>query len=685
MFLLDLIIKSAVIGIIVFTAGKVLFSRDSEWKLFLWKSFFSIVVVLPLLLFVVPQIKVPLVVQLKSFEQEENTPRVLASNEFLSEYRLSSNNRIIRIGVDSPESGDSNASGFNPLREPLFLFWLTGFLAVLTWLAIGHYMINGPGNKGHLIKEGNIVGITDQLRSEMKISKSVNLYISNTASVPFTSGIIKPFIFLPQNFMDLPESGKSLSLRHELEHIRRGDNLWNILVNLCCSLFWFNPLIWVFANWYRIFREKSVDEKIVKSGVAAADYAHLLVNVAAQVNRQPGFIVNAVLISKVSSLKDRIISILYTDKNEKSCKPANKAGILVILIAAAVFVAALTPVDFAVRSEKVSHVFQTEMAKFSQRDVKGIFSQFAAIDDHLDELSLERLKDLSRQYPFLREIRYALIVSLLKSGKNREAQAEAAIVDLLSKDNYSAKKRLASIYAYADKTKIALHWLYLACAQEPEAIEDVYRWRSFRNIRKNRNLGKLEKAAERGTIAELFDNFVIEDLLESSRQASLPAANNCPIEILATIAASDPDHNHRELALELLGGLGSDLAYSAIENAVTSEIDTDIIETAFECINYLPDEIINPRIDQTSQLFENPWAVTFSSKLLAKVDPQKAATNLLNVLLLKTDQECQKYAIHFLSLIPVHGQIALKEVAEHHPSDSMKSRARRYLKTDGDH
>lgn len=88
-----------------------------------------------------------------------------------------------------------------------------------------------------------------------------NIYMCRHIKEPFTCGLVKPKIFLPEN---LNTEQKKCVLLHEQMHIRRHD-LW------LCGIFyavlllnWFNPFIWLAHRCFVTDCECSCDEAVLK-------------------------------------------------------------------------------------------------------------------------------------------------------------------------------------------------------------------------------------------------------------------------------------------------------------------------------------------------------------------------------------------------------------------------------------
>ncbi len=99
-------------------------------------------------------------------------------------------------------------------------------------------------------------------------------------SVPLVAGLLRPAILLPMAAEEWPAERLEAALRHEREHLRRGD-LWTLLLShLACAVYWFHPLVWMVAGRLRAEQEHACDDAVILSGFSTAGYAEALVAAA---------------------------------------------------------------------------------------------------------------------------------------------------------------------------------------------------------------------------------------------------------------------------------------------------------------------------------------------------------------------------------------------------------------------
>lgn len=106
-----------------------------------------------------------------------------------------------------------------------------------------------------------LTDVTAVLREELECVDRVRIYRIPGERISFAAGWLRPVIFLQETSTDREQE---LILRHELIHVVRRDALLRWLSEWICCLYWWNPLIYVWKNYYLEFRESSCDERVVK-------------------------------------------------------------------------------------------------------------------------------------------------------------------------------------------------------------------------------------------------------------------------------------------------------------------------------------------------------------------------------------------------------------------------------------
>lgn len=98
-------------------------------------------------------------------------------------------------------------------------------------------------------------------------------------SSPLTFGWWRGTILLPESSLTQPE-GLRVALLHELVHLKRQDWLMLLCARLTAALWWFHPLVHVLVRQLRLEIEAACDDRVLRFGVSAPDYAGYLVSFA---------------------------------------------------------------------------------------------------------------------------------------------------------------------------------------------------------------------------------------------------------------------------------------------------------------------------------------------------------------------------------------------------------------------
>jgi len=106
--------------------------------------------------------------------------------------------------------------------------------------------------------------------------RKIRTLVSEKPTSPFTYGIFRPRIILPEWCLSLQEDELRMILAHECSHATHFDVVKNAVAMLAVSVFWFNPAAWFLRKQMQQNIEMACDSDAVKSGDKKR-YAELLV------------------------------------------------------------------------------------------------------------------------------------------------------------------------------------------------------------------------------------------------------------------------------------------------------------------------------------------------------------------------------------------------------------------------
>ena len=179
-------------------------------------------------------------------------------------------------------------SHLSPLIPYLPTLWLIGAPLTFTLLATGLVGSERLRRRATPLTAGPAFDACDRLRQTLKITRRVALAVCDDVAQPILVGIIRPLILLPTAALAgwTPEQ-LDMVLLHELAHVRRWDNLVNLLQRIVESLLFFHPAVWLVSRQVRRDREECCDAAVIRHTDRPHQYAELLVSIAAALRGGP--------------------------------------------------------------------------------------------------------------------------------------------------------------------------------------------------------------------------------------------------------------------------------------------------------------------------------------------------------------------------------------------------------------
>lgn len=202
-----------------------------------------------------------------------------------------------------------------PARRPWIpILWAAGALAVLGRLTAGMIRLAWLKRTARPIDSANGVPCLE----------------SDRVTMPMTCGVFQPVILLPAAHSNWPAERLRLVRAHELVHVQQRDCLFQIVTQMACALYWYNPLAWLAAAQFRKERERACDDGVLRLGISGPEYAgHLLELVR---TLRPGATpALAVAMAHQSHLESRLVALLDARINRNGL--SRKAALATMLAA----------------------------------------------------------------------------------------------------------------------------------------------------------------------------------------------------------------------------------------------------------------------------------------------------------------------------------------------------------------
>jgi beta-lactamase regulating signal transducer with metallopeptidase domain len=292
---------AGIIFIIIWLVNTTLKIRSPQWQLALW-----LIVLIRLILppdFSLPCsgrnliARLPVVerfVQIFDFLNPNQRSVMIEQNDSLG---VSGDDQLI------PVENISRSWLFNKYQTDRFFagsffIWIMGTFIFLTIYLKKLIRFHVIVKKANIVENQNTQAILQEWCAQLKIKLKVRLVSSGQYLSPFTVGIIKPIIYLPQRTIDLENINHLESIiAHEICHIKRVDNLWIKLQSLLQIVYFFNPVVWYINSKISLSRECICDNMVLSSKKISAEiYGNGIMTVlklnlfgAEGINVLPGF------------------------------------------------------------------------------------------------------------------------------------------------------------------------------------------------------------------------------------------------------------------------------------------------------------------------------------------------------------------------------------------------------------
>ncbi len=155
--------------------------------------------------------------------------------------------------------------------------WLIGAPLVFMLAATGLAGAERLRHQSRLLHSGEVEDICHRLRVSLRMAHSVAIGVCDQVASPVLIGVLRPVILLPPAaLMGWNADQLEMVLIHELAHVRRWDNLINLLQRVVESVLFFHPVVWMVSRWVRCEREHCCDEVVLTYTRQPRAYAQML-------------------------------------------------------------------------------------------------------------------------------------------------------------------------------------------------------------------------------------------------------------------------------------------------------------------------------------------------------------------------------------------------------------------------
>lgn len=234
-----------------------------------------------------------------------------------------------------PQTASAGASvhGFSALWAALIAVWVVGFVVLLHKWISGWLSASSAVNTGEEITQGREFEALIRAKRRAGVQSPIRLLLSSAGMEPGVFGIFHPVLLWPAGLsVRLDDAQIEAIMAHELEHVRRRDNLTSAIHLFVEAIFWFHPLVrWITACLSEE-RERACDERVLEFASRPEAYAESILKVCSFCMEPAAACVSGV---SGADLKQRILRIM-TQRSGTAISTGRKflllmAGILLVL------------------------------------------------------------------------------------------------------------------------------------------------------------------------------------------------------------------------------------------------------------------------------------------------------------------------------------------------------------------
>ncbi len=239
--------------------------------------------------------------------------------------------------------------------QMLFILWVIGALAVFAYMAILNKVFLRRLHQSAIELSLDQIPFYPDLCRQVGIKTPLPVVVSSHLTSPCLVGLFRPYIAITPE----AEADKKILkhvLLHELCHFKQKDNLFSLLRNMCCVIYWFNPLVWVAALASRDDSELSCDDRVLHylDKKESLEYGHTLLILLSTCHKKVGILNTATAMANGKSrIKTRISMIINRPKKLKSVS---------VLVVGLVVLLGVTTLTSAQADERLNQEAITQVA-----------------------------------------------------------------------------------------------------------------------------------------------------------------------------------------------------------------------------------------------------------------------------------------------------------------------------------
>lgn len=222
---------------------------------------------------------------------------------------------------------EAEKAGLDALAFLLSAVWVLGACIMLWYIIRSAQKLHCLFKSALPVQNEDVCSLYEKCLTQCGTKREIRLMASAFIRTPVSFGVFCPCVILPTELLS-ENDRKELKyiLLHEIQHCRRRDHTINLIMNLFCIVYWFNPAVWYAWKKMRQDRELACDASVL--GILREDcyreYGSALLKHASKISHPPysmttGFAGNG------KQMKKRILGIVTYHRETKSTRMKNTA------------------------------------------------------------------------------------------------------------------------------------------------------------------------------------------------------------------------------------------------------------------------------------------------------------------------------------------------------------------------
>ncbi|MEZ4722090.1 MAG: N-acetylmuramoyl-L-alanine amidase [Flavobacteriales bacterium] len=153
--------------------------------------------------------------------------------------------------------------------------WFNGLLTQVPFVLVLVALLGAVASGVQLLWQ--LLRLRSELMKNSEFLREQGVYLNNRFKTAFAFG---RRIYLPEAFLELPQTELQKVIAHEQAHLDLRHGLDNVLMTILKPLFWYNPIFWFIHRELRLVHEFQADEAC-NQNECESDYSTLLLKLSA--------------------------------------------------------------------------------------------------------------------------------------------------------------------------------------------------------------------------------------------------------------------------------------------------------------------------------------------------------------------------------------------------------------------